>query len=56
MNDSILSLSHKEFLKMDRNYGKAALAASLVYVSDKQQGSAGLKRGRALPVLMTISC
>lgn len=39
-------MSHKEFLKVDRDYEKAALAAHLVYVTDSQPGILRLKKGK----------
>lgn len=38
-------LSHKEFLKIDKDYSKAAKAADLVYVSDKDPGITRQKKG-----------
>src|SRR5437763_11051032 len=39
-----LNLSHKEFLKIDKDYSKAAKAADLVYVNDKEQGISRIKK------------
>lgn len=36
--EKLATLSHKEFLKLDRDYSKAAKMADLVYVSDKDPG------------------
>jgi DNA topoisomerase I len=44
--ETILALSHQEFLKADKDYEKAALAAHLVYVSDSQPGILRLKKGK----------
>jgi DNA topoisomerase-1 len=44
--DTILSLSHKEFLQVDRDYAKAAEAAHLVYVNDHQPGIMRFKKGK----------
>ena len=41
-----LALSHKEFLRADRDHEKAAIAAHLIYVSDRQPGIIRLKKGR----------
>jgi len=41
-----LTLSHKEFLKIDRNYSEAASIASLVYVNDKEEGITRIKKGK----------
>jgi DNA topoisomerase I len=49
MNDSpeeIIQLSHKEFLKIDKNYERAATAADLVYVSDADPGISRIKKGK----------
>jgi len=42
----IAALSHKEFLQADRDYEKAASAANLLYVSDRQPGIIRLKKGK----------
>ena len=44
--EKIIELSHKEFLKIDRDYSKAAKVADLVYVNDKQPGINRLKKGK----------
>jgi DNA topoisomerase-1 len=44
--EPIRALSHKELLQADRDYEKAASAAHLVYVSDRQPGIARLKKGK----------
>ncbi len=36
--EQLTQLSHKEFLKIDRDYSKAAKVADLVYVNDKSPG------------------
>lgn len=46
MSETILQLSHREFLKMDRNYERSAEAASLVYVKDSDPGIQRLKKGK----------
>jgi DNA topoisomerase-1 len=40
-------LSHKEFLKIDKDYTEAAKAADLLYVSDKDKGISRQKRGNS---------
>ncbi|MDP4245713.1 MAG: DNA topoisomerase IB [Bacteroidota bacterium] len=40
------ALSHKEFLKVDKDYEKAASAAHLVYVSDQRPGLTRVKKGK----------
>src|SRR3954469_20667147 len=43
--EKIIELSHKEFLKIDKDYSKAAKIASLLYVSDKDPGITRQKKG-----------
>ena len=38
-------LSHRDFLKIDKNYEAAASAARLVYVTDKEPGISRVKKG-----------
>ena len=40
-----VQLSHKEFLKIDKDYSKAAKVADLVYVNDQSKGIIRQKRG-----------
>jgi DNA topoisomerase-1 len=44
--EKVISLSHKEFLKIDRDYNKTAKAADLVYVNDRQPGISRTKKGK----------
>jgi len=44
--EKLIELSHKEFLKIDRDYSKAAKVADLVYVNDKEPGINRLKKGK----------
>src|SRR6476646_9288675 len=44
--EKVIELSHKEFLKIDRDYNKAAKVADLVYVNDKEPGINRLKKGK----------
>ena len=44
--EQVIELSHKEFLKIDKDYSKAAKVADLVYVTDKQPGITRLKRAK----------
>ena len=44
--EKLIELSHKEFLKIDRDYSKAAKVADLVYVNDKTPGINRLKKGK----------
>jgi DNA topoisomerase-1 len=46
MEEPVIQLSHKEFLKVDRNYEKAAAAARLVYVKDSEPGIQRVKTGK----------
>ncbi len=43
--ETLVELSHKEFLKIDKDYGKAAKAADLHYVTDKDEGINRVKKG-----------
>ncbi|RYZ48967.1 MAG: DNA topoisomerase IB [Chitinophagaceae bacterium] len=43
--EKLATLSHKEILKLDKDYSKAAKAADLVYVSDKSPGYSRQKKG-----------
>lgn len=40
-----VQLSHKEFLKIDKDYSKAAKVADLLYVNDKEPGIERVKKG-----------
>jgi len=42
----IVQLSHKEFLKIDKDYSQAAKAADLRYVNDKAPGIQRIKKGQ----------
>lgn len=44
--EQVIDLSHKEFLKIDKDYSQAARVADLVYVSDKTPGISRLKKGK----------
>lgn len=44
--EKVIELSHKEFLKIDKDYSKAAKVADLVYVNDKIPGINRLKKGK----------
>lgn len=41
----VIQLSHKEYLKLDKDYSKTAIAADLMYVNDKDGGIKRLKKG-----------
>jgi len=43
--EPVIELSHKQFLKIDKDYSKAAKMADLVYVTDKEPGISRSKKG-----------
>lgn len=43
--EKLAELSHREFLKIDKDYSKAAKVADLLYVSDKDPGITRVKKG-----------
>ncbi|WP_132055953.1 DNA topoisomerase IB [Pseudocnuella soli] len=45
-------LSHREFLKLDKDYSKAALAADLQYVSDTSSGITRQRKGSGFAFLL----
>jgi DNA topoisomerase-1 len=45
MQEELIKLSHRQFLKIDRDYENAAKAVNLVYVSDVQPGIQRIKKG-----------
>ena len=47
MDEKVIELSHKEFLKLDRDYEKSARVADLVYVTDSLPGISRLKKGKS---------
>jgi len=52
MEQQELQLSHKEFLKINKDYIKAARVAELVYVSDKSKGITREKKGSGFIYLL----
>ena len=44
--EKVIELSHKEYLKIDKDYIKAAKAADLIYVNDKTPGITRMKKGK----------
>src|SRR5215213_10386778 len=44
--EKVIELSHKEFLKIDKDYNKAAKVADLSYVNDKTPGISRQKKGK----------
>ena len=47
-----VQLSHKEFLKLDRNYSQSAKVVDLVYVSDKDKGITRIKKGKTFKYIL----
>jgi DNA topoisomerase I len=45
-NSEVIELSHKEFLRIDRDYEKAAEVAALVYVRSDSKGISRIKKGK----------
>lgn len=43
--ETVPDLSHKEFLKIDKDYTKTATVADLIYVTDQQPGIKRIKKG-----------
>ncbi|HVS98640.1 MAG TPA: hypothetical protein VHE54_19240, partial [Puia sp.] len=50
--ETVLALSHKEFLRVDKDHEKAASAAHLVYVKDCQPGILRVKKGKGFSYLL----
>jgi DNA topoisomerase-1 len=48
MDETMPDLSHSQFLKINKNYEKAAAMVNLVYVSDKEAGIVRIKKGPKL--------
>lgn len=46
MSEDFLQLSHREFLKVDRDYEKAASVVNLTYVKDDMAGINRMKKGK----------
>src|SRR6476661_778361 len=49
--EPVAELSHKEFLKIDKDYSKTAKIAALRYVSDKEPGITRVKKGTGFSYL-----
>ncbi|MEJ7913117.1 MAG: DNA topoisomerase IB, partial [Chitinophagaceae bacterium] len=45
-------LSHKDYLKIDKDYIKAARVADLLYVNDKRPGIHRVKKGKAFSYIL----
>jgi DNA topoisomerase I len=52
MAELVLTLSHKELLKADKDYEKAANAVNLIYVRDNMPGIQRLKKGKGFTYIM----
>jgi DNA topoisomerase I len=52
MDDNLLHLTHREFLKTDRDYEKAASAVNLFYVKDNEPGIARVKKGKGYSYIL----
>ncbi len=46
------SLKHKDFLKVDKDYEEAAVAANLLYVKDSEPGISRIKKGKGFAYYM----
>src|ERR1700759_3365347 len=46
MDDPAVTLKHKDYLKVDRHYEEAAVAAHLLYVKDTDPGISRTKKGK----------
>jgi DNA topoisomerase-1 len=46
MGAHALPLKHKDFLKVDKHYEEAAVAANLLYVKDSDPGITRIKKGK----------
>lgn len=51
MAEPVIQLTHKEFLKVDRNYEKAALVVNLIYVKDAVEGICRVRKGKGFSYL-----
>jgi DNA topoisomerase I len=52
MSELVLTLSHKELLKADKDYEKAAKAVNLIYVRDNMPGIQRLKKGKGFSYII----
>lgn len=52
MNEPVLSLTHAELLRADKDYEKAAHAVNLVYVRDNMPGIRRLKKGKGFSYIL----
>ena len=50
--ETALELSHREFMKLDRDYNRSARAADLIYVSDTECGIKRIKKGKGFCYLL----
>ncbi|MDE3250434.1 MAG: DNA topoisomerase IB [Bacteroidota bacterium] len=51
MPAAVKSLRHKDFLQIDKNYEQAAIAARLLYVSDRSPGITRVRKGKGFAYL-----
>src|ERR687886_161983 len=49
--ETVTQLSHREFLKISKDYSKAAKVADLLYVNDKEPGISRVKKGKGFTYL-----
>ncbi len=52
MDEPVLALSHKEYLKADKDYEKAARAVNLIYVRDNLPGIKRARKGKGFTYLL----
>ncbi|MDP9042488.1 MAG: DNA topoisomerase IB [Bacteroidota bacterium] len=52
MPDPVLSLTHREYLKADKDYEKAAQAVNLIYVRDNMYGIHRFKKGKGFTYIL----
>jgi len=52
MAEPALTLTHRQFLKADKDYEKAAQAVNLIYVRDNMPGIRRMKKGRGFTYLL----
>jgi DNA topoisomerase-1 len=52
MDIPAVSLTHREFLRIDRNYAQAAKAASLKYITDTSRGITRLRKGKGFAYML----
>src|ERR1700712_1983869 len=55
MDEPVLTLTHRELLKADKDYEKAAKAVNLMYVRDNMPGIQRLKKGTGFSYILADS-